>query len=104
MAFIPRALLHVNVETGSKIMTRDSSFVAFVNPQGRRAYTILSVTMDFTNGVKTELNKIKCDNVSFLPPKQRAGVPLFSITNSPDDIRLQMYILDFIQRLEHSPS
>jgi len=35
---------------------------------------------------------------------QRAGVPLFSITNNPDDIRLQMYILDFIQRLDHTPS
>ena len=35
---------------------------------------------------------------------QRAGVPLFSITNNPDDIRVQMYILDFIQRLDHSPS
>eukprot|EP00794_Sanderia_malayensis_P000334 gene334-966_t len=30
---------------------------------------------------------------------QRAGVPLFSITNKPEDVQLQMYLLDFISRL-----
>ena len=35
---------------------------------------------------------------------QRAGVPMFSITNNPNEVRLQMYILDFIQRMEHTPS
>lgn len=48
-----------------------------------------------------ELDQLVSDQQATL---QRAGVPLFSITNNPDDIRVQMYILDFIQRLDHSPS
>jgi len=48
-----------------------------------------------------ELDQLVSDQQATL---QRAGVPLFSITNSPDEVRLQMYILDFIQRLEHSPT
>lgn len=51
--------------------------------------------------VVLELDQLVSDQQATL---QRAGVPLFSITNSPDEVRLQMYILDFIQRLEHSPS
>lgn len=48
-----------------------------------------------------ELDQLVSDQQATL---QRAGVPLFSITNNPDDVRLQMYILDFIQRLDHSSS
>ncbi|XP_015765536.1 PREDICTED: protein DGCR6-like isoform X2 [Acropora digitifera] len=51
--------------------------------------------------VVLELDQLVSDQQATL---QRAGVPLFSITNSPDEVRLQMYILDFIQRLEHSPT
>lgn len=51
--------------------------------------------------VVLELDQLVSDQQATL---QRAGVPLFSITNNPDDIRLQMYILDFIQRLDHTPS
>jgi len=48
-----------------------------------------------------ELDQLVSDQQATL---QRAGVPLFSITNNPDDVRIQMYILDFIQRLDRSPS
>ncbi|KAL9969354.1 hypothetical protein ACROYT_G021558 [Oculina patagonica] len=51
--------------------------------------------------VVLELDQLVSDQQATL---QKAGVPLFSITNNPDDIRLQMYILDFIQRLDQSPS
>ena len=30
---------------------------------------------------------------------QRAGVPLFFITNKQEEVQLQMYLLDFITRL-----
>ena len=43
-------------------------------------------------------------NKNFFFLAQRAGVPMFSITNNPNEVRLQMYILDFIQRMEHAPS
>lgn len=32
---------------------------------------------------------------------EKAGVPGFYVTNKPQDIRLQMYLLDFIVRLSH---
>ncbi|XP_027043944.1 protein DGCR6-like [Pocillopora damicornis] len=51
--------------------------------------------------VVLELDQIVCDQQATL---QRAGVPMFSITNNPNEVRLQMYILDFIQRMEHTPS
>ena len=31
---------------------------------------------------------------------ESAGVPGFYVTNKPDDIKLQMHLLDLIQRLE----
>ena len=30
---------------------------------------------------------------------ERAGVPGFHVTNNPNDVRLQMYLLEFITRL-----
>ena len=30
---------------------------------------------------------------------EKSGVPGFYVTNNPQEVRLQMYLLDFIQRL-----
>ena len=43
-----------------------------------------------------ELDQIVTDQQVAL---QRAGVPLFSISNKPEDVRLQMYLLEFIAKL-----
>ena len=32
---------------------------------------------------------------------EKAGIPGFLVTNNPLEIRLQMYLLDFINRLSH---
>ncbi|EDO46661.1 predicted protein [Nematostella vectensis] len=48
-----------------------------------------------------ELDQIVCDQQATL---ERAGVPLFFVTNNPDDVRLQMYLLEFIQQLIPGPS
>ncbi len=34
---------------------------------------------------------------------ERAGVPGFFVTNNPQEVRLQMYLLDFIMRCVHLP-
>ena len=43
-----------------------------------------------------ELDQKVMDQQSTL---EKAGVPGFYVTNKPQDIRMQMYLLDFIVRL-----
>ncbi|KAK3743869.1 hypothetical protein QZH41_016475 [Actinostola sp. cb2023] len=58
--------------------------------------TIDNEMLQLDQKVVLELDQIVSDQQATL---ERAGVPLFFITNKSDDVRLQMNILDFIQRL-----